>query len=435
MLTRRPALAGALALLLLPLVPARAGAQEATPPPPGASESTSPPAAPPLPPLAPANADALARAQAVAEVRRATIALKTAVVAERKAQRAIPATQTAVAAAEAVYEAASAKNREASDRLADARRRLREMAVGSYVTSGDVSSINLILSSKDANELHRRRIAVSGATEARKDVVVAHEQSLAAVSSETIAALEARDRAVDHRDRTVQAAADATALIALRKTELADRTALVDLVTAGQVMAPSDLPRLILEAYQRGAERVKLEHPTCGISWPLIAAIGKVESNHGRYGGSSFTIAGEVLPQILGIPLDGTRSALITDTDGGQMDGDVVYDRAVGPMQFIPSTWAWAKRDGNGDGFMNPHNIFDAANATGSYLCRAAAPAGGVITPQGLHDGIFSYNHSEEYVALVTMWKATYEAWAPALPGLPPPPPPAPPAQPNRRRR
>jgi len=57
------------------------------------------------------------------------------------------------------------------------------------------------------------------------------------------------------------------------------------------------------------------------------------------------------------------------DTDGGMLDGDTTWDRAVGPFQFIPSTWARWKADGNADGVADPQNIEDAALAAGRYLC------------------------------------------------------------------
>ena len=62
--------------------------------------------------------------------------------------------------------------------------------------------------------------------------------------------------------------------------------------------------------------------------------------------------------------------AVITDTDGGRFDGDPDFDRAVGPVQFIPSTWATLGRDGNDDGVADPNNIYDGALSAATLLCN-----------------------------------------------------------------
>jgi membrane-bound lytic murein transglycosylase B len=116
-----------------------------------------------------------------------------------------------------------------------------------------------------------------------------------------------------------------------------------------------------------------------------------------------------VYPRILGIRLDGTRSALVPDTDGGLLDTDTEFDRAVGPMQFIPSTWVRIAEDGNGDGVRDPNNIYDAALGTAAYLCRAV-PSGGLDLEENLRPAIFSYNHSDAYVDAVLTWHQTYAA-------------------------
>lgn len=86
-----------------------------------------------------------------------------------------------------------------------------------------------------------------------------------------------------------------------------------------------------------------------------------MESGQAR--GGQVDASGTTTSKILGPALDGNGFALIKDTDNGAYDGNSTYDQAVGPMQFIPSTWAWAGRDGNGDGKKDPNNIYDAALA------------------------------------------------------------------------
>ncbi|UYM06930.1 lytic murein transglycosylase [Solicola gregarius] len=138
---------------------------------------------------------------------------------------------------------------------------------------------------------------------------------------------------------------------------------------------------------------------SCKLDWTLVAAIGRVESDHGQYGGSQIDTTGDSDPKIIGIPLDGSNNtAAISDTDGGQLDGDSTWDRAVGPMQFIPSTWDLVGVDGNGDGVKSPHNIYDAALATAVYLCASDED---VSTEGGASEAVFSYNHSNDYVATV----------------------------------
>ncbi len=113
-------------------------------------------------------------------------------------------------------------------------------------------------------------------------------------------------------------------------------------------------PRNYRELYMASA------HSCPGLSWKVLAAIGQVESDHGRNAGPSS--AG-----------------------------------ALGPMQFLPSTWAFSGVDGDGDGKKDITNPFDAVPAAALYLCRDGAGRGG----QALYDAVFSYNHADWYVRLV----------------------------------
>jgi membrane-bound lytic murein transglycosylase B len=175
-------------------------------------------------------------------------------------------------------------------------------------------------------------------------------------------------------------------------------------------LAANGVPNIALNGYRLAAARLASAEPSCGIQWPLLAAIGRVESNHGRYGGALLYPDGTSLPRIIGIALDGSSSAYIGDTDGGRLDGDTRYDQAVGPMQFIPSTWASWGIDGNGDGIANPFNIDDAALAAARYLC---ASGGDLHSRAGQVAAVLAYNHSDQYLAQVLALAAAYAQGVP----------------------
>jgi len=159
------------------------------------------------------------------------------------------------------------------------------------------------------------------------------------------------------------------------------------------------IPSAALNAYQRAESVINAADKSCHLPWQLIAAIGRVESDHGRYGGNTLGVDGVSRPGIFGIPLDGTHStAQIADTDAGQYDNDAVWDRAVGPMQFIPSTWSVVGVDADGDAKRNPQDIDDAALAAAVYLCSGND---NLSTEAGQRKSVFRYNHSDEYVDLV----------------------------------
>ena len=102
--------------------------------------------------------------------------------------------------------------------------------------------------------------------------------------------------------------------------------------TASTQLASNGIPSRAVQAYQAAAAAAD-----CGIPWTLVAAIGRVESNHGQFAGATLLSDGRSDPPIVGIPLDGRPGvAENKDTDGGKWDGDKTYDRAVGPM---PSGW------------------------------------------------------------------------------------------------
>ncbi len=159
------------------------------------------------------------------------------------------------------------------------------------------------------------------------------------------------------------------------------------------------IPAAALSAYQRAEAVINSADKACNLSWQLVAAIGRVESDHGRYAGNALNAKGVATPGIYGIALNGkNNTALIRDTDAGQYDNDTVFDRAVGPMQFIPSTWSVVGVDADGDGVRNPQDIDDAALGTAVYLCSGTDD---LSTLSGQKTAIFRYNNSAAYVELV----------------------------------
>jgi hypothetical protein len=124
--------------------------------------------------------------------------------------------------------------------------------------------------------------------------------------------------------------------------------------------ATDDVPVDLLRTYQEAAVNCP------GLPWPVVAAIGKAETDHNR--------------------APGTSSA-----------------GAQGPMQFLSATWEMFQADGDGDGVADIDDEEDAIHGAVRLLC-----ASGGEDPATLQAAIFAYNRSEEYVADVLATARTY---------------------------
>ena len=179
----------------------------------------------------------------------------------------------------------------------------------------------------------------------------------------------------------------------------------------------TNIPKQALRAYGNAELIARDAWPECNLRWNTLAGIGWVETKHGNYSGNRLnpprlTEDGVPEPKIIGIPLDGDNGTQhVADTDGGDFDGDATYDRAVGPMQFIPQSWGQFGLDANGDGVADPHQIDDAALSSAKLLCSGDHD---LSTQDDWADSILGYNQSMDYLRRVAGAANAYAIGQPA---------------------
>ncbi|MET9326388.1 hypothetical protein [Tsukamurella sp. NPDC003166] len=171
---------------------------------------------------------------------------------------------------------------------------------------------------------------------------------------------------------------------------------------------PLGIPGAAYAAYQAAADRMALEAPACGIEWSLVAAIGRIESGHAD--GGNVDAAGRTLTPIEGPVLDGTLAGNAVVRDGAG------YARALGPMQFLSTTWALFGGDNSGDGRADVDNVRDAAYGAARYLCSSAS---GLQSQAQQRVAVFAYNQSNSYVDNVVAWAKAYKDRAIPVGGIP----------------
>jgi peptidoglycan hydrolase CwlO-like protein len=220
-----------------------------------------------------------------------------------------------------------------------------------------VVMVNSLVHADDQIVTADRSVAAQIAAMARQAHAQAHrqiatERSVRDVATRVLTLLARQQRLLDEaRDRV----AHLRELDAARAA-LAAQAAAFGAITSSRVNALGVLPPSPLyNAYYHHAAA------TCpGLSWTILAAIGQVESGHGR--NPSVSSAG-----------------------------------AMGPMQFLPSTFAHYAVDGDHDGRLDIMSPGDAIFTAAHYLCANGAGGGG----QSLYNAIWHYNHADWYVQMV----------------------------------
>jgi membrane-bound lytic murein transglycosylase B len=162
------------------------------------------------------------------------------------------------------------------------------------------------------------------------------------------------------------------------------------------------IPMIALNAYQNAERMMAASYPSCGISWNLLAGIGRIESMHAN--GGATDASGEAARPIYGPSLDGSLPGNEV-IELSRSSSRVTYARALGPMQFLPGTWSRYASDGNGDGKADVQNVFDASLAAARYLCSGGL---NLRDQSQVMTAILRYNNSMAYAQNVLGWAAAY---------------------------
>ncbi len=170
------------------------------------------------------------------------------------------------------------------------------------------------------------------------------------------------------------------------------------------------IPVRAMAAYAATELAADEELPTCGLRWNTIAGVGSVESAHGTLGGAGLDADGVPDEPIVGPALDGTNGtrAIESTPESVEFHGDDEWDHAVGPFQFLTSSWERYGADGDGDGQNNPDDIDDAARGAANHLCLSAEGDERDVTAEGWVPAVFSYNNSSAYVEKVRDIASSY---------------------------
>jgi membrane-bound lytic murein transglycosylase B len=269
---------------------------------------------------------------------------------------------------------------EAQILAADAQTELLDRVRGLYESGGSLATYAAVLDSGSFNSLSDRtematRVVSAQIADVRDVLRQAASARLAASKAET------RERSKIHTERGIADAADRVeALLSEQKTLLDQANQKLAAVAQAQAALNAENSSFgsitdaaianlrILPPSTQYLDLYKAAATTCpGLPWTVLAAIGQVETGHGR--NTNVSSAG-----------------------------------AMGPMQFEPATFERYAVDGDGDGIANIVDPADAIYSAAHYLCANGAGAG----PAALSRAIFHYNHAGWYVEMVLKLSGMY---------------------------
>ena len=283
----------------------------------------------------------------------------------------------------AVGGSASAEQRLSAELIVAARRQI----IGAYVrgdSSNEPLAFAAALSQRNSNDAAWSLTLIQVTNRRTVDLMRAARLRGTTATRELTDLVGKRDKA---RDSVTNATHDAAAI----RSQIRETAEKLTVVVAAQAPVTIDgMSTLAYDAYRKAAVSTTAERPGCGLRWELLAAIGRTESGHGM---GRLDATGTAVPAILG-------PSIGADTDGGTIDTRADHDHAVGPMQFIPSTWRRYAADGNNDGKADPNNIYDESLAAARYLCVAAGSLT-LNTKEGVAKAILAYNPNQEYLRTV----------------------------------
>ncbi len=208
--------------------------------------------------------------------------------------------------------------------------------------------------------------------------------------------------------RTAPSAASSAAPVApaTRPPRGQDPSRGIDPAWVSRTSRAAGIPAAAVLAYGAAQVAIARDQPGCHLSWNTLAGLAWIESQHGTIDDRTLGVDGRSSRPVIGPALNGDGFAALRSTRASAAwHGDTTWEHAVGPLQFISSSWQRWRSDGDGDGSADPLDLDDAALAAGRYLC---ADRHDLAAATGWNAAVLSFNHDQNYVLSVLEAANTY---------------------------